>query len=193
MGCTISCITDISDSNFLNRQPMLRKANIMMTRSDEDLSLDVQGVDVPSGNHSGLGGFTCWMTVILSPFNIIRPSCFRLCVFIWTSSASSNTRFMYSSNPTMQPSILRFSCSYSQIWIRERFWRYLKIKLMGCTITFCTLGPLYAILIVVCTQTNAKNLKNLMKFSTKPARNQIAPGWWRSELNQDGAQWDCAL
>lgn len=37
----------------------------------------------------------------------------------WISSASSNTRFMYSSKPIIQPSIRIFTCSYSHTWIRD--------------------------------------------------------------------------
>jgi len=55
--------------------------------------------------------WTCWINVMLSPFSKMRPSRFLFCVFMCTSSASSKTRFMYSSNPTMHPSILRLICS----------------------------------------------------------------------------------
>ena len=40
-----------------------------------------------------------WMRVMLSPFNMIRPSCFLVPLFMWHSVALSKTRFMYSSNP----------------------------------------------------------------------------------------------
>ena len=39
------------------------------------------------------------MSVMLSPFKRIRPSAFRVFFLIESSSASSNTTFMYSSNP----------------------------------------------------------------------------------------------
>ena len=38
-----------------------------------------------------------------------------------TSAASSRTKFMYSSNPTMCPSILVLIFSYNQTWTRVRF------------------------------------------------------------------------
>lgn len=38
------------------------------------------------------------------------------------------------------PSIRRFMFSYNHTCTRLRFCRYLKIRLMGCTITFCTLA-----------------------------------------------------
>ena len=92
-------------------------------------------------------GLTFCMRVILSPFSIKRPKDFLFLVFTWYSSASSRTRFIYSSNPTMWPSNRRFTFSYSHTWTRERVCKYLKIRLMGCTITFWTFwGPLYAIL-----------------------------------------------
>ena len=58
----------------------------------------------------------------------MRPNGFRLCLFTDTSSASSNTKFIYSSNPINLPSIRISLWSYSQIWIFCRLWRNLKIK-----------------------------------------------------------------
>lgn len=91
---------------------------------------------------------------MLSPLSMIRPRGLRVSVFTWYSSASSSTRFMYSSKPTMCPSIRRVMFSNSQTCTRERFCRYRKIRLMGCTITFCTFcGPLYDILLLLLAQT----------------------------------------
>eukprot|EP00658_Telonema_sp_P-2_P051611 TRINITY_DN396_c0_g1_i5.p1 TRINITY_DN396_c0_g1~~TRINITY_DN396_c0_g1_i5.p1 ORF type:complete len:118 (-),score=13.96 TRINITY_DN396_c0_g1_i5:98-451(-) len=73
---------------------------------------------------------------MLSPFSRMRPSSFRVSFFLETSSASSRTRFMYSSNPMMRPSSLSSVFSYSQIWILCLFWRNRKMRLMGCVITF---------------------------------------------------------
>ena len=88
------------------------------------------------------------MRVILSPFNISRPNDFLLFVLMWYSSASSSTKFIYSSKPTMWPSRRRFTFSYNQTCTRDLVCKYLKIRLIGCTITFCTFcGPLYAILL----------------------------------------------
>lgn len=42
------------------------------------------------------------INVILSPFRRIRPNCFLLFFFTLTSSASSRTKFMYSSKPYTQ-------------------------------------------------------------------------------------------
>lgn len=56
--------------------------------------------------------------VILSPFSKILPSCFLMFFLTLTSSASSRTKFMYSSNPIIRPSILRSFCSKSHIWMR---------------------------------------------------------------------------
>lgn len=44
---------------------------------------------------------------MLSPFSKIFPSDFFVFLLTETSAASSSTRFMYSSNPTIFPSILR--------------------------------------------------------------------------------------
>lgn len=49
------------------------------------------------------------MSVIASPFNKIRPSGVLLSFFSSTSSASSSTRFMYSSKPISLPSNLPLS------------------------------------------------------------------------------------
>ena len=46
---------------------------------------------------------------------MILPSCFSVCLLVWTSEASSNTRFMYSSNPVMWPSILQISRWYQEL------------------------------------------------------------------------------
>ena len=52
---------------------------------------------------------------MLSPFNIIRDSGFLVCRFKWTSTASSRTRFMYSSNPKN----LTFSSVYWVIFLQS--------------------------------------------------------------------------
>lgn len=121
-------------------------------------------------------GFTFWINVILSPFIIILPICFLFLVFMCTSSASSNTMFMYSSNPTMCPSIRRFTFSYSQICTRLLFCKYLKIRLMGCTITFWTFGgPLYAIL----------NYILAIKFRFIVTNKMLASPAWRLSICQN--------
>lgn len=79
------------------------------------------------------------INVILSPFRRIRPNCFLLFFFTLTSSASSRTKFMYSSKPIIRPSTLRSFCSNSHIWMRALLWRNLKIRLMGWVIILCTL------------------------------------------------------
>ena len=56
-----------------------------------------------------------WIRVMLSPFNIIRDSGFLVCRFKWTSTASSRTRFMYSSNPKN----LTFSSVYWVIFLQS--------------------------------------------------------------------------
>jgi len=53
---------------------------------------------------------------------------------------------MYSSNPTMRPSMRIDVCSYSHTCTGARFCKNLKMRLMGWTITFCTLLPRCAIL-----------------------------------------------
>merc|ERR1711976_637732 len=92
------------------------------------------------------------------------------------SSASSKTRFMYSSKPMMHPSMRMLHCSYSHTWILDLFCRYLKIKLMGCTITFWTLPPpLYAILMLQNWEIKAMEgfprLRPKFRFSTKMENN----------------------
>ena len=69
-----------------------------------------------------------WIRVILSPLSIILPNGFSVCLFMWHSLASSRTRFMYSSNPTICPSILVFTFSYNQTTTLVLFCRYLEIK-----------------------------------------------------------------
>lgn len=66
------------------------------------------------------GGWThvLIMSVMLSPLSKIRPSALRVFFLIDNSSASSSTRFMYSSKPMMRPSILRSVFSKSQTWMR---------------------------------------------------------------------------
>ena len=56
-----------------------------------------------------------WIRVMLSPFSMILPSCFSVCRLVCTSEASSSTRFMYSSNPVMWPSILKQEF-YRVVW-----------------------------------------------------------------------------
>uniref|UniRef100_A0A0V0H2K3 Putative ovule protein n=1 Tax=Solanum chacoense TaxID=4108 RepID=A0A0V0H2K3_SOLCH len=53
--------------------------------------------------------------VMLSPFRRIRPNCLLVFFFTLTSSASSRTKFIYSSKPMIRPSILRSFCSKSHI------------------------------------------------------------------------------
>ena len=60
---------------------------------------------------------TLWSRVLLSPFRMIRPSCFLDIVLEWISSASSNPRFMHSSTSITQRSIHILSCSNSHTWI----------------------------------------------------------------------------
>lgn len=97
-------------------------------------------------------GLTFWMSVILSPFSINRPKAFLDFVLMWNSSASSSTKFIYSSKPTMWPSKRRFTFSYNHTWTRDLVCKYLKMRLIGCTITFWTFcGPLYAILRLFCS------------------------------------------
>eukprot|EP00929_Paragymnodinium_shiwhaense_P036752 TRINITY_DN1966_c0_g2_i1.p1 TRINITY_DN1966_c0_g2~~TRINITY_DN1966_c0_g2_i1.p1 ORF type:complete len:119 (+),score=18.31 TRINITY_DN1966_c0_g2_i1:95-451(+) len=60
---------------------------------------------------------------MLSPFRRIRPMARRVFFLTWISSASSTTRFMYSSKPRMRPSMRRSACSCNQIWMRDRFCR----------------------------------------------------------------------
>lgn len=71
------------------------------------------------------------MSVMLSPFNKIRPKGFRVFFFKEISSASSRTRFMYSSNPMIRPSILISFCSNSQNWILDLLCKNRKIRLIG--------------------------------------------------------------
>lgn len=85
-----------------------------------------------------------WIKVMLSPFINILPSARRFCFFTLYSSAASNTTFIYSSNPITCPSILVFRFSNNQRETLDRFCKYLKIRLTGCSINFCTLcGPEY--------------------------------------------------
>lgn len=123
---------------------LVRKAKlkIKMTEVTEaDYTTGVGGAAVEAA------GLTFWIRVILSPFIIILPKVFLLPDFLYTSSASSRTKFIYSSNPTMCPSMRRLMFSYSHTCTLDRFCRYRKIRLMGCTITFWTFGgPLYDIL-----------------------------------------------
>ena len=84
------------------------------------------------------------ISVILSPFNKMRPNFRRDLSLMFNSSASSKVRFMYSSKPIMRPSIRVFVFSYNQTWTRDLFCRNLKIRLIGCVITFFTLVDMVA-------------------------------------------------
>lgn len=81
-----------------------------------------------------------WMSVMFSPLSNIRPIAFLTLDFVWYSYASSSTKFIYSSKPIRIPSILNLTLSESQICILERFCKYLKMRLIGWTITFWTFG-----------------------------------------------------
>ena len=63
---------------------------------------------------------TC-MSVMFSPFNRILPSALRVFFLACTSSALSSTRFMYSSNPIICPSMLRSLLLNNQILIFDLF------------------------------------------------------------------------
>lgn len=63
---------------------------------------------------SGYGTPVFIMRQMLSPFSRMRPIARRVFFFTKISSASSMTRFMYSSKPKMRPSIRRSACSWSQ-------------------------------------------------------------------------------
>lgn len=116
-------------------------------------------------------GLVFCINVILSPFSMIRPNGFLFFVFKWYSSASSNTKFMYSSKPTMQPSILKCIFSKSQTCTRDWFCKYRNIRLMGCTITFCTFwGPLYDILNFVFTKNMRRSFETCLFSLDKNAR-----------------------
>lgn len=73
------------------------------------------------------------IAVTLSPFSKILPKSFRDPFFelpfgtTSTSSASSTTRFMYSSNPRIRPSIRVVVCSKSQMHTRVFVDKNLKI------------------------------------------------------------------
>lgn len=58
------------------------------------------------------------MSVMVSPLSRMRPSGVLFRFFTSSSSASSSTRFMYSSKPMIRPSMRVFTCSYNQIWMR---------------------------------------------------------------------------
>lgn len=73
-------------------------------------------------------GVTLRMSVILSPLSKIRPTETRRCFFSITSSASSRTRFMYSSKPTIRPSTHVSVFSYIQICTRAFVCKKRKIK-----------------------------------------------------------------
>ena len=65
---------------------------------------------------------------MLSPLSKILPTETRRCFFSTTSSASSRTRFMYSSKPTMRPSTHASVFSYIQICTRALVCKKRKIK-----------------------------------------------------------------
>ena len=68
------------------------------------------------GEHGLDGGSTAAAyvlisSVMLSPFSRMRPRVLRVFFLMLSSSASSSTRFMYSSKPIMRPS-MRNLCSH---------------------------------------------------------------------------------
>lgn len=74
---------------------------------------------------------------MLSPLSKILPIAFLLFLLTETSAASSNTRFMYSSNPTIFPSILRSVFSYSQTNTLSPLCKNRKMRLMGWVMILC--------------------------------------------------------
>ena len=87
---------------------------------------------------------TLTIMVTLSPFNKILPIFVRT-FFFETSSASSSTKFMYSSNPTIWPSMQSpFKLSNNHICTRAFVCRNLKIKFIGCVIILCTLVAIFS-------------------------------------------------
>lgn len=84
------------------------------------------------------------MSVMLSPLINILPSDFLVFRFTETSSASSSTKFMYSSNPMIRPSILRSDCSNNHSCTFCRLCKNRKIRLMGWVIIRLTLGGILA-------------------------------------------------
>lgn len=73
---------------------------------------------------------TVCISVMLSPLSRIRPTGFRALRRTDTSSASSMTRFMYSSNPMMRPSMRVSGDSYSHTRMRCFDCKKRKIKLI---------------------------------------------------------------
>jgi len=69
-----------------------------------------------------------WISVTLSPLRRIRPRVNLFPVLTLTSWASSKTRFIYSSNPIINPSMRSFIFSKSQMLTRALDWRYLRNK-----------------------------------------------------------------
>lgn len=87
--------------------------------------------------HGGAAGFvdTGAIRVIESPFCNIRPKRTRFPDFTLISSASSNTKLLYSSNPIIFPSMRVAMFSNSQISTRICLCRNVKITLIGCSRT----------------------------------------------------------
>lgn len=86
---------------------------------------------------------------------MIQPSCFLDFALEWISSASSNTRLMYSSKPIIQPSIRIFT--HTATPESETYFKYLKMRLMGYTITFWPWPwPRYAMVEVTKDHTSRK-------------------------------------
>jgi hypothetical protein len=75
-----------------------------------------------------------------SPLRSMRLRDLRVFVLTYTSSASSRTTFIYSSNPTMVPSIFMLVFSYSQISQRSLVLSSSKMTLMAWVMTLLTRG-----------------------------------------------------
>lgn len=95
------------------------KSNVRANKEDgSGLLLYKVTLNVAIQAHSP--GFADCMRAMVSPFSKIRPRGFEVCFEESTSTAASRTRFMYSSKPTMRPSMQTLALSYSQIRIRVR-------------------------------------------------------------------------
>ena len=99
--------------------------------------------------------FALTIIVTLSPFSKILPT-FFLSFFpprALTSSASSRTRFMYSSNPTIWPSMTSpvAVCSNNHTCTRDFVCRNRKMRLIGCVMMRWTLVAIFYVSLSLCS------------------------------------------
>ena len=112
--------------------------------------------------------FALTIIVTLSPFSKILPT-FFLSFFpprALTSSASSRTRFMYSSNPTIWPSMTSpvAVCSNNHTCTRDFVCRNRKMRLIGCVMMRWTLVAIFYVSLSLCSFFLSLSLSLVYKF-----------------------------